>query len=424
MKIINEQYRQFASESARITDEITGRREEFELLRYSLIWGIFSFLSSGRGIAARAEQKAYMPVLGVNPGKHCIISGNIDSSLISAIKAAGISVRTVRITNRNIGMVNAKRIVFPRTFRKQENIRAELKGMHGIESAVGNIIDNNYSDIIRFRDFLVQLFIKERPLFILLDEDRTKFKKTMTIAAGAAGIRTYVLQHGITPAVTDSGVPLADESFTPLFADRFLCWGRTSEKYMINAGNNTDAVIKAGNPSLEFKAGNQGKGVLVIDQQFQAQEDERNEAYSILTDELDREKIDYSIYLRDTHNLEYLRRNHPAAKLIEWKKGRLIQEMDKCEAVLGFHSSALIEAMMRGKPVISYDYAGRGDIIGINGKSGAVAVPGTLRQTLASLSREEADIRSDLEQHIEYSGKNAVHRIMDIIGKENEDVFH
>lgn len=414
-KII-EKYNFSENEAKRLTESILERFPATAALHYSIVWSIFNRLASGKGTERKRERIVIMPRISAPERDYVIVMGSIHENILKKLNDRGMDRRLLRVTNRRIGFVTANRILFPRTYRNIGPAPEIRTGNGDIDADVSNIIANDMHDLEDFRNMLNREFSRKKPMLILMDEDRTKYKRMLAQAGIENGIRTIVIQHGATPSRYNSGVPLSDESFTPLIADIFIAWGNTALNYMVQSGNDEAKIKIGGNPAMKREKNRGGKGILVVDQQFIGQDDERREAYRMLIHDLTESGLDFRIYLRNKYNRGFFRKYFPDVEIIEWERGKLYSEMDRSEYIAGFHSSALIEALFRQKPVLSYDYAGRGDILSITGNAGACVKPGSLKFELDRVKNaSDDDFRKETQMHVSYMGNEAAEKIAGIL---------
>lgn len=90
--------------------------------------------------------------------------------------------------------------------------------------------------LVRAHDLLARL----RPAFVLSDYDRSTFASPYVLAARALGIPTVTLVHG----------PVGDVGYTPLLADRALCWGERQAASLRRAGADPSSLEVVGCPGV------------------------------------------------------------------------------------------------------------------------------------------------------------------------------
>jgi hypothetical protein len=82
-------------------------------------------------------------------------------------------------------------------------------------------------------------FHRVRPDTLILDEDATPFARSAVAVARQCGATSYVVQHAATTIRF---------GFSPLAADRFLAWGRSSKQQMVDWGVPPERILVTGSP--------------------------------------------------------------------------------------------------------------------------------------------------------------------------------
>ncbi len=93
----------------------------------------------------------------------------------------------------------------------------------------------------RIEKFL-QLFQAHRPSAVLTEYDRNHVWSCLVLAARHLGIPTATLVHGVIP-------PTA-VGFTPVLADRIICWGELDKAKLLSAGEAPEKIVVGGCPRL------------------------------------------------------------------------------------------------------------------------------------------------------------------------------
>ena len=88
----------------------------------------------------------------------------------------------------------------------------------------------------------LELFKAIRPAAVLTEYDRNSRWSTMVLAARSLGIPTLTLVHGV---LNERAV-----GYTPVLADRVLCWGDLQREQFIEAGERPEQVEVVGCPRL------------------------------------------------------------------------------------------------------------------------------------------------------------------------------
>lgn len=331
-------------------------------MRYSLLWTAFNTILNSRFEIGR--RRSY-PLLQIGSkyvkGDYYISWGVRSDAMKQMFSIRGIECINLRLTSGRIGMMRNGTLYIP----LHRSPKVHYTGKHGIEYNFRTLLENMSFDEEYFRNFLSSMFSKNRPRFIMMNEDRTKFARMLIEQARSFGISIFVVQHGLTPAVSCNHIPFANESFAPLHADYICAWGSQSRDFLIDNNVRPQSIIVTGNASALKKPGSgEGDGVVIIDQQFLGQNKEMEYTYSSLIENLEKEDIDYRVYLRGTYNYHYLSRKIPDYRLIQWKKGAIGEVINNSRVVVGFYSSAIAEAALNKKHVIAYDALRRGDVMG------------------------------------------------------------
>lgn len=333
-------------------------------MRYSLLWTAFNSILNSRFEIGRRRRHPLLQIGSKYVKGDYYISWGVHSDAIKQMFSnRGIECINLRLTSGRIGLRRNGTLYIP----LHRSAKAYYAGKHGIEHNFRTLLDNMSFDEGYFRKFLNSMFSKNSPRFIMMNEDRTKFARILIEQARSFDIRIFVVQHGLTPAVSCNHIPFANESFAPLHADYICAWGSQSRGFLIENNVSPQNIIVTGNASALKKSGSgKGHGVVIIDQQFLGQEKEMEYTYSTLIEGFEKEDIDYRIYLRGTYNYHYLAGKIPDHRLIQWKQGSIGEVIDRSRVVVGFYSSAIVEAALNKKHVIAYDALRRGDVMGFS----------------------------------------------------------
>lgn len=364
---------------------------EFKNLKYSLLWATYDSFSENFLYKKKRKNLFSMNLKIKNPKEPFFLSfGNLPRSIQEKFLEKKINNITVKITNSPFGFFDGQNLVYSRIGRVPISIKVV-----DIEYKIGNlykdIVQDNYYDLERFEKMLQKYFSKKLPLFVLVDEDRTKFKHILVEYFKEKGVKTFVFQHGITP-ISESCLPMIKESFAPLNADFFVCWGNASYLYLKNFIPE-NRIIVGGNPAFEINCSKIEEDIdlLLIDQQFIGFEEEFEYVYEKIAKMLKGLDTNFKVYLRNEYNFQFLKKIFSENKLIKWEKGKIKELIKRSKIVTGFYSTALLEAMFLCKPVIVIDFLNRGDFLGLT-KSG-----------MAEISSDETDFRKLYEKFFEKS---------------------
>ncbi|MGE3062602.1 MAG: hypothetical protein AB7T10_03115 [bacterium] len=409
---LREKEKQNYFKTLKITKNIITENPDLKELEYSFNWAIFSHFNSNSQYLSKRENKSIFARISMPKKRYFIYFGDIDRKIIEKIESEGLVSFKIKLTRQKIGYVTENEIVFPQTYQKTKII---IKGDYdkSVKNEIEKITADNISDLNRFKKEVGRLFKKSKPAFVLLDEDRTKYKYALADIASEFNIKSFVIQHGITLKTNNSGVPFANESFAPLHGDYFLCWGRNAFEYMNLFPKSKGRVFITGSSKMSFNEKNAERKnpLLIIDQQFFSQEAERKFAYETLVSDLNRENMDFRVYLRMNHNRNYLKKLTDG-RIIEWKRGSIKNNISESKCVLGFTSTALLESLYSYTPAISYDYLGFNDQIGFFSKVSlsSSSLKEIIKQIriFTSQDREKSDFKSFIREHISCEGTQAV----------------
>ncbi|MEJ5307724.1 MAG: hypothetical protein WHT27_05450 [candidate division WOR-3 bacterium] len=393
---------------------------EFKNLRYSLLWATYDSFSENF-IYRKKKKNLFSVNLKIkNPKEPFFLSfGNLPFGIIDKFFEKKINNITVRITSSPFGFSDERNLVYSRMGRFPISIK-KFDGEHEIENLYKDIIQDNYYDLERFKKMLQKYFSKNLPLFVLVDEDRTKFKKVLIEHFKKEGIKTFVFQHGITP-IFESSLPMIKESFAPLNADFFVCWGKASYIYLKNFIPENRIII-GGNPTFEIKCDKTEEEIdlLLIDQQFLGFEEEFEYVYKKIAKMFERLDVNFKVYLRNEYNIRFLKKIFSEDKLIKWGKGKIKRFIERSKIVSGFYSTALLEAMFFCKPVILFDFLNRGDFLGLT-KSGMAEIVSDendfieLYGRLSEKNFEKDYVENKLNFFVEYFGETSSNFIVEKI---------
>lgn len=406
--------------SKHITDNFIKSNPQFDEMRYSLLWTAYHTLRSNKFRLLNKSEKRHYFFNGKVNGKYFIQRG-IKRGLLRQIEKNGIRSHDFYITSKNIGFQLPKRTIFPLSYTNMKsNISIELENS-AINSNFKTLINNNFSDMNRLNDILIKMFNYNKPQFIVLSEDRTKYNRVIVKAAKKFEIPVFILQHGITPKVKTNQMPFANESFAPLYGDYILAWGKNAKQYLKEIGINESKILICGNPDYNINntKNTRKRELLIIDQQFIGQKNEMELSYKPLIETLNKNRIPYKIYLRMEYNRKYIEDLTDEKHIIKWKRGLIKRLIKEYSLTLGFYSTAIMESVINLTPSISFDSMNRGDVMGFHSKylKCITDVDEIVRayRTMINISPDINDVKGDIEDHIEYYGEEAVNKIANSI---------
>ncbi len=403
-----------------ITDIFIKLNPQFEEMRYSFLWTAYHTLrNEGFKLLNKNEKKYYFLKRRIN-GNYFIQRG-ISRDLLNKIERKGMRSNNFYITSRNIGFQLPNRTIFPLSYTKMKNsINIDLEN-NAIKSNFNILINNNFTDMEKLKDLLIKMFKHNKPQFILLSEDRTKYNRIIVKAAKQFGIPVFILQHGITPKVKMNQMPFANESFAPLYGDYILVWGKNAEQYLSEIGIDEGKIMICGNPEYNITntKSNRKKELLIIDQQFIGQKNEMELSYKPLIETLNNNKIPYKIYLRMEYNRKYIEKLVDEKHIIKWKKGLINKLMKEYSLTLGFYSTAIMGSVINLTPSISFDSMNRGDVMGFHSKylKCITDVDEIIKtyKLIIDIDPKIDEVKEDIENHIAYYGKEAIEKIVNNI---------
>ncbi len=399
-----------------ITERFLSENTDFAHYEYSLLWISFNFFMNSNYKINNKKKKLKIELpTKFNKEKYYLIFGKIPQ-----IEEKFHDLQEIKIVFNNKGLNGfyKNKIFFSPIYKKT---KIKIDKSEDVHSLFEKFIKIHNNDLNRFEDYLKKIFTKNKPQFILLDEDRTKYKKIIVNIAKHYNIKTFVIQHGITPLKKDNKIPLSNASFTPIYADYFLSWGNNSKRFLINTGNDSNKIIITGNPFLQKikKYFEKENSILIIDQQFDSQYDERHFAYSQLIETLKENNINFDIYLRKDYNKKYFKTSYSNINIIRWRKEGIFEEILKHKIIIGFNSSAILEAVFLNRPVIVFDYFNKGDDMGFESKMIKIANNmDKLLELIRDLNKikfEQKDSIESLKEHFTSYGEEAINNIVNTI---------
>lgn len=409
MEILEKQ-KEATARSIEYTEDLIEPVSQLKIFQYSLLWTIYRTMTDEN---YRFNSKIPRPAIlfsgKLPPERYYLYSGNIPAGIIEELEQNSIQGMDLRLTGMGIGYIVSKVLKFPRSF-KYKNIY-QGKDKRRAEHNIRELINSNIVDIERFSSVLDKLFCERKPLFILLDQDRTKFRRIIAMKARQHSVPVYVIQHGMTPACTDNSIPFANESFFPLYCDRIFTWGKHAAHYLTDGGVNPQNIIVAGNPYIPDIETNiiPSDELLIIDQQFEGQEDERELSYRKLIDILKSSGREYSIYLRNEYNRDFLTNIAGRERILSWSKNSAPANIMKHRITVGFYSSALIESIALNRPAVACDFMGRGNVMGFEGRGLFYADSRNIERSIEQALdiSAKADLSRTLEQFCIRRGRSA-----------------
>jgi len=218
-----------------------------------------------------------------------------------------------------------------------------------------------------------------RPDCVVTENDTTYHEKTVVLAAKKLNIPTVVIQHGTTfcdDELDSKGLVFHD--FFPLTSDKFFAFGEATKKWFKDMGVSEERIIVTG--ASRFDRYYRGKS----DKRICASRNEKK-VLIILNDLWEKEGVithhmgldviydhlkEFVEIARKNPKIRFIVRSHD--KNNQWKEllqaqisdldnflishqGSLEKALEDTDLVIGYHSTALVEALIVGLPVISID---------------------------------------------------------------------
>jgi len=409
MEILKKQ-KEASARSIEYTEDLIKSVSQFKIFQYSLLWTIYRTITDENySFNSKIPRPAILFSGKLPPERYYLYSGNIPCSIIEELEQNSIHGMDLRLTGMGIGYIISGALKFPRSF-KYKNIY-QGKDSNRAERNIRELVNSNIVDIERFSSVLDKLFCERKPLFILLDQDRTKFRRIIAMKARQHSVPVYVIQHGMTPACTDNSIPFANESFFPIHCDKIFTWGRHASHFLKDGGVNPQNIIEAGNPYIPDIDTNiiPSDELLIIDQQFEGQEEERELSYRKLIDILKSSGRQYSIYLRNEYNREFLTSIAGRERILSWSKNSVPANIMKHRITVGFYSSALIESIALNRPAVACDFMGRGNVMGFEERGLFYADSRNIERSIEQALdiSVKTDLSRTLEQFCTRRGKSA-----------------
>ena len=377
------------------------KKHRCEFMRYSLLWTAFHSIMNSDYEMGRSRRYP-LKILGSSrtAGNNYINWGVQNKYLKQMFQNKGIKCLNLRLTSARVGLRRGDTLAIP----LHRSARKLYTGKRGLDNNFSTLMDNMSHDEQYFRNIISGILKMNKPRFIMMNEDRTKFARLLVEEAHKNSITVFVIQHGLTPATPHNHIPFANESFAPLNADYICAWGDQSREYLIRNGVSKERIAITGNGAINREAADiRSNTVTVIDQQFIGQRDEMEYTYRGLINALNKAHIDYRIYLRGTYNAQYLERIAPD-RIRHWEKGAIRDIMRKSRAVIGFYSTAIIEAALQNTHVIAYDALHRGDVM--NFGSAGIEVYNSSDDLISAVGDTKA-LHYKLDEIIHSYGRNA-----------------
>lgn len=264
--------------------------------------------------------------------------------------------------------------------------------------------------LTRLADQVARHFSRVMPAAVVLDEDATPLARIAVAAARRVGARSWVVQHG---------APCVRFGFAPLEADRVCVWGESSARQLVRWGVPPHRIERTGSPWHEVlskaltpapspTSGRGERRVLLLT--TVPPRDDRPEPVSLhLT------RSAYAAMVRMAFaavarvpGTQLTVRLHPRAAgdaavesaAAEFRQlharvvrgGSLARCLAGCDCVLNCVSSAGIDAMLAGMPVIQLLPQGSGDVLpaGEWGFAGAARTREELDEVLSGVLASES----------------------------------
>ena len=130
-----------------------------------------------------------------------------------------------------------------------------------LRPAVGYLLTRHFPELTYHLFATERMLQREKPDWVLVDEDRTEEKRMLIALAKKRGIQSAVFMHG---------APTRWIGFAPLFADYFITWGEAYIPRLVEWGIPQNRILVGGSPLHEQ-----------IKKDFKGREQELKDRYGI-----------------------------------------------------------------------------------------------------------------------------------------------
>ena len=259
--------------------------------------------------------------------------------------------------------------IFNETFSKKAFREKFLfKGMNFsvmFERHTKQMTDRDWPEFVFLIDALSKLFYSKMPDILILWEDFVPFERICSLLAKRIGTKSLVVQHGEFKSVVDGN---EINGFAPVISDKIAVWGEMFKESLLNNRVPKTKVVVTGSPRFDtlflkkfdkvsFKKKISVKPdekifVLITSFSFSQQELRTilEKSAKIL------EKIPKARFVIKIHPMENMVKYQQLVKgkAVVLQYTNLYELLNASEAVIMQSSTVGLEAMILGKPVISF----------------------------------------------------------------------
>lgn len=388
----------------------------YQYMTYPLFWIAYDYFSKGR-VPADSEEKCAEEgrILYWRRGERCFFVWGSISPLLTEALEKRFEAKAVFISLNRRGFNMYRRGKLDISVRKRcttPSFAIPAGYPEPLASAAAEFLKRRLGSVESFMESFNDAAERLSPIFMITDEDRTKYKKAAVLSCRGMNIRTITIQHGMTPSTSSSGIPYANESFAPLYSDSFIAWGESAFSFMSQNGVEPERVKVCGRPDYvcSCRSGKKRRALLVIDQQFLSFEEEREIYYRGVKDIISGIEGGAAIYMRGNYNREYLKEIGLDKYCIEWRPGGIEREICSSSAVLSYASTALVEAAESGVKAVSFDYMERGDVFGFKGR---IETCSSAEEAVKAVKSTSSSAGEGIEFLIKARGKEAAENAAD-----------
>jgi len=231
-----------------------------------------------------------------------------------------------------------------------------------------------YPDLIRMKTLITEI----APDCVITENDSTYYEKMLVVLAKSHNMPTTIMQNGATlygNSYKTNGLMVHD--FCPIIGNLFFSFGKASKEWLVNMNEDANKIIITGGARFDNYYKNQKrikknsgdkKTVLVLlnDHWFQ----EGLVTYHIGLNVLHNHMLGFINLVKRNPDISFIIRPHDKynlwreifkadtaslSNIIISRKGSIEQVFSRTDLVIGYLSTAVIEALIHRIPVISLD---------------------------------------------------------------------
>ncbi|MDD5148087.1 MAG: CDP-glycerol glycerophosphotransferase family protein [Candidatus ainarchaeum sp.] len=225
-------------------------------------------------------------------------------------------------------------------------------------------VQRNWPEFGCLIDFLSGVFDSEKPKITVLWEDITPFERICVLLARQRGTKSIVMQHGVFNPVLKKGCWIS--GFAPVTADRIAVWGPRFEKSLSGHGVPREKIVVTGPPRFDKLKKNVFNPAGFREKHGIKPEEKiitiithatfNNEDFKVIIEEAENYGGKKKIIVK-LHPLENPSKynNAAAGRALIMQHTDLHELLNATDAVIMQNSTAGLEAMILGKPVIVFE---------------------------------------------------------------------